>query len=699
MHAAINKHVFAPPPRKRGKSLQSSLTLTGLLVCCALFSEPVFATDFELDELLKLDLSELAKVKVYTASRSQTSLRYAPAIMSVVTREDIEAQGLTTLKEVMVRLGYFSGPTQRWDVMGSRGVVQDQNTNIMVLLDGHVLNSDLKLGSGQQHLLPLLGKVERIEVLRNPSSTLWGDKALMGVVNIITRKEDGLRAEAGFDHTANRRTAALHGGMQRDWGRADMHYSFISSDAHNLRTYQATAAGPQPYTFVNSLEYHQPSHELYGGIEAGSLAIKVRYADLWNGSPDFGDQPPLQTANEEWRQTGLDVTYAGRLSNDIALDSRLIHDRIVLDQTRTGANITPANRNWVEGRSGIEEILRWKPSPTFSALAGVDYTRGSWKVLNRAPGITTNYIPPGSLAKSSLFTEGTWRAAERWEVGGGVRYSRDSLFNKPALMPHLSAHYFGDGGLDVLYTYNTGYVQPTLEQARGGQVLPLGTPPRLAYGTNIAQKNQSHDVKFHFGKGDMDVSTTFFYAQISNLINYLNYNIPANPYRIYHYNIGDIVSKGVELDFKYRQREGLDFYGTLNYSNAHFQSSSVTNPAAPGVISIAGQPYIDNNLQPTGIPMLTWNLGTTIHLAENWTTNLHWRGWANARTQVSTTAYQTLGPGNQLDINLRHKFKQGAISVYARNLTNNTSVTPIGANGGFAEAYGRHTGILAELSF
>lgn len=697
MISNLNKHLIV-----QHKSLFRFSPL--VLICCALFADPSAAADMALEELFKLDLSELAKVKVYTASRSETDLLSAPAIMSVVTREDIESQGLTTLKEVMERLGYFSGPTQRWDVMGNRGIIQDQNTNIMVLLDGDVLNSDLKMGSGQQFLFPQLGKVERIEVLRNPSSTLWGDKALMGVINIITRKEDGLRAEAGFDHIANRRTAGLHGGTKTDWGRADFHYNFTSSDITNLQNYKATATGLQPYPYINSLEYHKPSQEFYGGLEAGSLTIKFRYADLWNGSPDFSNQPSLGIANEEWKQTSLNVLYAGNLSTDLSLDSRLFHHSIILDQTQTGLPVLfPTNRNWTDVQTGVEEILRWKPSSTFSVLAGGDYTSGRWKVLNTQAGVTTDYIAPGSHTKDSLFTEGTWRATERGELGAGVRYSHDSLFNNQTWMPHLSAHYFGDGGIDVLYTYDTGYVQPTLEQARGGQVIPVGVPLRLAYGTDTAQKNQSHDIKLHYGKGDWDASTTFFYEQISNLINFLNYTDPAGVYRVFHYNIGDVVSKGVELEFKYRQREGIDFYGNFNYSNAHFLSSSVPNPAAPGLISIVGQPYINNSLQPTGIPMQTWNLGTTISVAENWTTNLHWRGWANASTQITSTlphpiaTYQILGIENYLDINLRHKFNQGAVSVYIKNMTNNTAGTPVGANGGLAQAYGRNTGIMLEL--
>jgi hypothetical protein len=357
----------------------------------------------------------------------------------------------------------------------------------------------------------------------------------------------------------------------------------------------------------------------------------------------------------------------------------------------------PTHRNWAEKQTGIEEILRWKPADTFSALGGVEYSLGSWNVLNTLAGVTTNYIPSGSHTKHSGFAEATWRASERIELVGGARYSVDSLFNKPATMPHFSAHYFGEGGYDVLYTFNTGYVQPTLEQARGGQIIQVGLPLRWAYGTNNAQKNQSHDLKFHFGKANLDMSATIFYAQVSNLINFLNYT--TTPYRIFHYNIGDIKSHGVELDFKYRKSEHIDFYGNFNYSNAHFQSFTVLNPVAPGLISILGKPYIDNSLQPTGIPMQTWNLGTTLRFAENWTGNLHWRGWANARTQISTTTYQTLGPENYLDINFRYQFKRGAFSVYVKNMTNNSSVTPVGANGGYAQAYGRHAGLQAELAF
>jgi len=58
-------------------------------------------TPSDLASLLELDLVDLGRVQVLTASRKQTSLIDAPAVVTVITSEDIARRGYHSVYEVM----------------------------------------------------------------------------------------------------------------------------------------------------------------------------------------------------------------------------------------------------------------------------------------------------------------------------------------------------------------------------------------------------------------------------------------------------------------------------------------------------------------------------------------------------------------------------------------------------------------------
>lgn len=127
---------------------------------------------------------------IVTADRFETELQQAPANLSIVTRDDIEASGVTTLGHALQMLGHvnisdlfgITGARARVD-MGGFGASGSHNT--LVLLNGRRLN-DIDLSGANLSTIPL-ETVERIEILRGSGTVLYGDNAVSGVINIITR--------------------------------------------------------------------------------------------------------------------------------------------------------------------------------------------------------------------------------------------------------------------------------------------------------------------------------------------------------------------------------------------------------------------------------------------------------------------------------------------------------------------------------
>ncbi len=130
---------------------------------------------------------------VVTASRTASPIREAPANITVVTKADIEETGAKTVSEALqYEVGLFTTnllnnpKTSTVDIRGY-GATADQN--VLILIDGRRLNSP-DLSSMDFSQIPI-EIIERIEVYRGPVSVLFGDNAVAGAINIITKKGAG----------------------------------------------------------------------------------------------------------------------------------------------------------------------------------------------------------------------------------------------------------------------------------------------------------------------------------------------------------------------------------------------------------------------------------------------------------------------------------------------------------------------------
>ncbi|PKN32603.1 MAG: hypothetical protein CVU61_17400 [Deltaproteobacteria bacterium HGW-Deltaproteobacteria-19] len=128
---------------------------------------------------------------VVTATRSTEEVRNVPAAVTVITEKDIRDSGATSLVEVLERIEgiqvrSYSGnsPETIVDLRGFGG--SNPYGKTVVLLDGQRLNRP-DMASVNWFQVPL-SSVERVEVVRGASSVLYGDAAVAGVINIITKK-------------------------------------------------------------------------------------------------------------------------------------------------------------------------------------------------------------------------------------------------------------------------------------------------------------------------------------------------------------------------------------------------------------------------------------------------------------------------------------------------------------------------------
>ncbi|SIQ41210.1 iron complex outermembrane recepter protein [Alkalispirochaeta americana] len=125
---------------------------------------------------------------VVTADRILTEIVSTAANVTVVTEEEIRSSGATNLPELLDRQAgvsfrsYSNAPQATVDM---RGFGEGSGMRVLVLVDGRRQNNpDM---SGINWLGIPLDSIERVEILRGGASALYGNHALGGVINIITR--------------------------------------------------------------------------------------------------------------------------------------------------------------------------------------------------------------------------------------------------------------------------------------------------------------------------------------------------------------------------------------------------------------------------------------------------------------------------------------------------------------------------------
>lgn len=151
----------------------------------------VFAQDVtNSDDFTSLSLEDLMNISVTSVSKKPQRLLDAASAIYVVTQEDIRRSGAVNIPDALrrvpgIQVAQISANT--WAIT-SRGLNSLFSNKLLVLIDGRSVYTPLFSGVFWDVQDTLLEDIDRIEVIRGPGASLWGDNAVNGVINIITKK-------------------------------------------------------------------------------------------------------------------------------------------------------------------------------------------------------------------------------------------------------------------------------------------------------------------------------------------------------------------------------------------------------------------------------------------------------------------------------------------------------------------------------
>ncbi|OFY83182.1 MAG: hypothetical protein A3F72_21455 [Bacteroidetes bacterium RIFCSPLOWO2_12_FULL_35_15] len=178
--------------------MRTKITLTILLSFMSFYIHAQHDSIQKLSTLTELSLEELMNIKVYTASKILQKTSDAPAIISVVTYQDIREMGVTSLIDVLKYIPGIEtsmGPDGHYRV-SIRGTRTDGD--ILLLINGLHMNN---FYDGKSIFDLPVDFIDKIEIIRGPGSALFGSNAVAGVINVFTVKEKKVTAGIGTNGT------------------------------------------------------------------------------------------------------------------------------------------------------------------------------------------------------------------------------------------------------------------------------------------------------------------------------------------------------------------------------------------------------------------------------------------------------------------------------------------------------------------
>jgi iron complex outermembrane receptor protein len=440
------------------------------------------------------DFQSALEQPVQAASKRLQRLKEAPADLSVLRGQDLRDLGYGTLGDALGGvLGFRTNQDRAYQGLGVRGlyVLGDQNTRVLVLLDGHALNSPAEVGSskvGADFGIPL-DQVERIEIIRGPASTIYGNNAFLGMVNVVTREPAarpaggelaataGSGGLAGLDGTlggaaGTGRWQVLVSGLRREGAatrfpelgpqafpgsldREERRSAYLKASGpqwsfagYTLRRTQRLASAPFNATIGSGANYYENRQD-YGDLRLtptfGAVETLVRL---------YGDRTAFQSGldYDGTRQPGVAGSYF-EMDPDWGLGME-VQARVRLGSSLLVTAGQEESRHRYGGQNGIAAFssatqvryrldssylqAEWSPAEAFTATAGLQLSRFSIdSAVTRLSLQGATGYPAGAWTGTTPRLALVWRPTAvdilKALYGGGYRN------------PTLFESYYGDG--------------------------------------------------------------------------------------------------------------------------------------------------------------------------------------------------------------------------------------------------------------
>lgn len=407
--------------------------------------------ELSLEDLLRQGLGQVpTKVQVSTASRFAQSADLSPALTYVLTAEDIRLLGLRSLVDILRSLpGLHTTGNGNFSFLAARGIGRpgDFNSRVLLQLDGIRVNENTTDAAliGPEFFLDV-DLIERVEFTPGPGSALYGNNALLGVINIITLHADklaGTRIRAAVDSLRTHGVQFSHGRRGED-GRE---FWVSASSSEQSRIPLGTEQPERVRQRLLDMNWDR-SQRLFTSASWGGLSLRAAVSERQRG---FGIPVGLQgevaqpgQARVRYRNAFAALSFEHELAPDWELSGNLNMSRSathVRYPVRTRED--PPDRTLLDDTAGrwLNAGLRLGSAywPGHYVLLGLEYQNDYQQEQTQGlEGEAPFQGAVGHTRRLAWFMQDEWRLGEQQLLVAGVRADRDNRIDDVSINPRIA---------------------------------------------------------------------------------------------------------------------------------------------------------------------------------------------------------------------------------------------------------------------
>lgn len=502
------------------KFVNTSTILTILL----LLSIPYTLISQNKDKYLEIELPPIETISTLTPKKlSETSYD-----VHIITRKEIEEKGFTTISDIVKSINASISREYGNKGMASSPSFRAATTShTLVLIDGKRLNIP-SLGLVDPNKIPLVvDNIERIEILKGPSSALYGSEAIGGVINIVTKN-----AEKNYVYTSS---------------------YFGSFETFHKEVY-ASFKKDKIGVAVGLMHENSEGFRENSEYEIKSLNTKLQYfltneniitfnldmlsSNAGSPGPTFFPSP---NANFSELNTLLGINYS---SPTLSINSFLhsFASTFISDFENT------VSRNFVYSFD-LKKTL--KLSEGLNIIGGIELAN---EKLNSIDHLNL----AGSIGKKSRGRVGAlsqidWNVTPKIEVIAGSRY--DNIGGKDQISPRASVSFKPSENLIFGLNYAHGFRTPTFSELFWPDTIFFVGNPNLK-----PEVSDEYELLAKYSSGIYNGKVSIFQRNTRDLI----VNVPDDTFKFSPVNLAKTKTIGLGLD-NYLRFKKLDIGLSLDY--------------------------------------------------------------------------------------------------------------------------------------
>ena len=554
------------------KSVLSGL-ITGVLTIVTTYAAPSASAEETTDESTQTYETDAI---VITASRSETTISDVPADVTLISGEQIERGNYTSVSDALkganinvVQKGFASYPIINGD------------SRVLVMVDGKKVNWDHLVVSGDTNAVDVdqipIGNVERIEIVHGPNSSLYGERAVSGVINIITKRPTGGTPGGTF-------SAQLG-----SWGEKRASISISGGDgknsikvgvAHERRNdFQYKNAYGEKRTFRNS-DIKRTDYNIGFDRIIGSDRLRLEFS-RHEGDDGYGvnlSDPRTGASRYQGRKNVVDTGYGVTYMFGSEKEGEGTFLRFYRNESKSEGGFNSQYDHHLR-RNSFEGQRLWMLNDKNMLVGGFLWSQ---EKIHEMSG----YVPMDvSAVTKALFLEDDWQFGHGYSLKLGSRLENHNDFGTD-VTSHISLNKKFGRRTHAYISFGQAVNNPTLKMRYANSPFWVGNPD--------LKQEKSHT--FTIGADSQitrkwNVSGSLYWSKVKDALRW----VQATP-RGYYQNVGTEDRRGLELSTRYRADDRWTIRAAYSYANVDSTD--------------AARAYLSNNTRPNGYNLgLSYTLG------------------------------------------------------------------------------------------